>query len=90
MRKVHNKISLKRFFELGGECWIEYHSGKIGERSKVANPKTTEEFNNIMLEATFQSSRFYWNGWEYRPWVKKNDAGRCVFYYLTATEKLKK
>lgn len=89
MRKVNNKISLKRFFEVGGECVIYYHSGKVGEKNKVATPKTTEEFNNIMLVASFQSCRFYWNGWEYRPAIRRSGTRRIVFYYLTATNRLK-
>ena len=88
MRRVHNKISLERFFEVGGICWIQYHSGKVGETSKIAYPETVEEFNSIMAEASFQCNRFYWNGWEYRPDVKVNDKGICEFYYLTATTKL--
>lgn len=88
MSNVHNRISLDRFFEVGGICRIWYHSGKVGEVSKFASPRTVEEFNSIMAEALYQHNDFRWNGWEYRPEVHKNEQGEYEFYYLIATNKL--
>lgn len=85
MRNVHNRISLDSFFEVGGRCRIYYSTKK--EVCKYAEPKSVEEFNNIMEEALWPRCSFFWNRWEYRPDVKVNEDGLLVFRYLIATNK---
>lgn len=87
---VHNKISLERFFEVGGLCVVRYlpKDAKIVEAHwKFDSPKSVEEFNNLMSLVAIQSTTFIWNKWRYVPILEHKD-GVQMFHYLEAFSKV--
>lgn len=84
---VHNKISLERFFEVGGCCEVHcilQHETKW----RIQYPKNVYEFNFLMHSVATQHTNFFWNGWAYQPLIVKEN-GRKTFHYLIASQSLR-
>lgn len=79
---IHNKISLERFFEVGGLCEIRYTED--GHLWSFDYPESVAEFNAIMKKVYCQTTTFRWNRWTYRPVLDE----RNHFHYLEAYERL--
>lgn len=84
---AHNKISLERFFEVGGCC--EVHCILRHETEwRIKYSKNIYEFNDLMYNVAVQRTNFFWNGWAYTPFIVK-EGNRKTFHYLIATQSLK-
>lgn len=65
---VHNKISIDRFFEIGGVCELVIETlNEVG----VFYPESRDSYLNYLLScddsAWLKSERFWWDGWYYKP-----------------------
>lgn len=81
---ANNKISLDRFFEVGGIC--EVRCCLRGDNMwRIYYPESTKEFNDLMLNALWPNIVFRWNGWVYRPVF--NFINKSYFHYLEAYER---
>lgn len=65
---VHNKISIDRFFEVGGVCeLIVETTTEVG----VLYPESRDSYLNYLMSesraAWIKNERFWWDGWYYKP-----------------------
>lgn len=76
----NNKINLRRFFEIGGCCRIDY-TCVLNGRQECCYPNNTFDFNLITNNglAQINSMTFFFNGKCYEPLID-NDKG--MFHYL--------
>lgn len=88
---VHNKISIDRFFEIGGVCELIL---KSYNEILVVYPPDREHYLNEILACGYKhwlkNESFYWDGWFYKPMYglikTESEIGN---FYLFKTEKKK-
>lgn len=81
---VNNKISGKRFFEIGGMCEIRYIN-ICTHREEIVYPRSTVEYNQIINMVLRPICHFFWNGWVYEPLIECLDYdGNPAWSYLRA------
>ena len=86
---VHNKISIDRFFEVGGVCELilESHNEIL-----VIYPPNREHYLNEILACGckhwLKNERFWWDGWYYEPMYGLiNTEAEIGNFYLFKTKK---
>lgn len=89
---VHNKISIDRFFEVGGVCELIVETlNEVG----VLYPESRDSYLNYLMScnrsAWIKSERFWWDGWYYEPIglddIIYNHPQPIGNFYLFKTEK---
>lgn len=85
---VHNKISIDRFFEIGGVCELILESH---DEIQVVYPPNREHYLNEILACGvrhwLKSERFWWDGWYYKPIGLIDTEAKIGNFYLFKTEK---
>ena len=87
---VHNKISINRFFEIGGVCELVIETlNEVG----VFYPESRDSYLNYILSCDYSAwlkrERFWWDGWYYKPMhgLIKTEAEIGNFYLFKTNKK---